>query len=657
MDELIGGDSLSTIQSMVDVIKKARRQKRINIRRELDNFGRKFPPDYFQPRFDLFALFNHFEFDESNYTKLLIYMKKYVDRASIANYYLIRQKKQSLMSLIGKVFEVSAMVASAKQTLVTVKFNFIQFVDKRAKSFIIKRNLQMKKLRLEVYLHMMDWLRQVRDRFRAIRGKIRGHCIDGIFGDYNDLQNLLDEEIQFGREIVGVELLKKKKAFGVSLVKYKETFKQQFLEIKKVISRLFLDRFRYHFKEFLMIDLSMHIPIRTRENLFKFLAGSEFSPSWQSQRTTRAMWDPENFGTVLDAKFMKKQFDNRREIMSLTQKLDFLSKAHPYPDESPSSFASLNMSQSLNESQDLKSSRREVSASMLNESDVSMRDHALIVSKLFVIMNQLMTFDTSIFSNEIMNLFNPLSKQLESGLLKVKNNTEVEVIKKIMPVKQLKIKLSEEYFELLWSFLMRLLLLAKVNAYAIISCSRNKGVLITDSYIVKILNDFFFLLNNVAKRIMVSLEEFLKKLFKHGLNFEELLGLKKIFMYIFRTSQEQLFANLKLSEENFSLSEEELKQLDKIRKRVSPESFYNFLWKIELFTIKNFANGAIANLKTDVENENWGDLNVSFDIVDMLRFILNTNNFVRKMIDDGLAGESKVESENTLLRIQQKQFR
>ena len=58
-----------------------------------------------------------------------------------------------------------------------------------------------------------------------------------------------------------------------------------------------------------------------------------------------------------------------------------------------------------------------------------------------------------------------------------------------------------------------------------------------------------------------------------------------------------------------------------------------------------------------MENENWADLNVSFDIIDMLRFIFNGNSFARKAIQAKRAEEMQVESENTLLKIQDKHFR
>jgi hypothetical protein len=655
--ELVGEASISSFRKK---LKPQKKRKKINIRKIIKDFKGKFPEEYFQDNFDLHSFFKNFKFDATDYHKMVMFLIKYADRSEVSINFLIWEKKQSLMNLMTKIFQVSNLLSQSKNTFYDTRIRFMTFVTQRAEKFIRKRNLQMKRVRLKLYLSLTNWLKKVRDVMKSIKAKLQGHCIDGIFNDYNHLVELLEKKIS-----VNANEMEKKETTQTSIdevmSKFKERFRGEFNELKKTIARLFLDRFRYHFKEFLLIDLSQHIPPKTRQNLFKFLAGSEFSPSWQSQKDTREMWNPENFNNILDNNFMKHQFENQKEVFQLTKDIgSYITTVHPYPDTeltSLTSLRSISFNQSLGESQDFKKSNRKLSASILGETNISLQDHALIVSKLFVILNQLMIFDTGIFSNEIMGLFNPLSKQLRSELFKLKNNTDVEEIKKVVSPKFFKIKLVNDYFNMLWSFQIRLLLLIKINTYGIIACSRNKGVLITEKYITKILGDSFFLLNNVGKRVILVLKEYIEELFKHGVNFDELLGLKKIFINIYNISNKQLFANLAIAEENFNLSGEEVKKLEQFRKKISPGSFFEYLWKIELFCINSFTVNSLKNLSTDVENENWQDLNVSFDIVDMLRFILNSNNFVKKLIANKMGRELIVESENTLLKIEQKQFR
>jgi hypothetical protein len=655
--DLVGEASISAIKRK---LKPKKKRKKINIRKIIKDFKERFPEAYFQNDFDLHSFFKNFEFDATNYHKMIIFLIKYADRSEVSINFLIWEKKRSLMSLMTKIFEVSNLLSQSQNTFYDTRIRFMTFVTQRAEKFIRKRNLQMKRVRLKLFLSLANWLKKVRDSMKTIKFKIQTHCIDGIFNDFNHLQDLLEKKMTS-------DLIQKtettQNSINLSMDKFRERFKEEYNQLKITIANFYLDRFRYHFKEFLLIDLSQHIPFKTRENLFKFLAGSKFSPSWQSQQTIREMWNPKNYSNILDNNFMKKQFDNQKEILRLTSDIgSYITKVHPYPDNELSSLTSMksiSVSLSLCESQDMNNpSKRKLSASLLGESNISLQEHALVVSQLFVILNQLMILDTSTFSNEIMALFNPLSKQLKSELFKIKKNTDIEEIKKVVSPKQFKNKLVNDYFNMLWSFNIRLLLLTKVNLYGLIACSRNKGILITESPIIKkILGDLFFLANNVGKRLILCLKDFVEELFQHGVSFDELLGLKNTFIYIYNVSQKQFFNNLFIAEENFDLSENEKEEFNKMRNKVSADSFYNFLWKIELFCIKTFALNSLKNLGKDVENENWQDLNVSFDIVDMLRFILNNNNFVKKLIQQKQGRMLVVESENTLLKIEQKQFR
>ena len=248
------------------------------------------------------------------------------------------------------------------------------------------------------------------------------------------------------------------------------------------------------------------------------------------------MWNEKNFSTVLDAPFMLNQFKNHQEIVKLSQTLlEYISAEHPYPDKEMTSLTSLktlNLSQSFSESQEkVENKPRKISASILASENVTLKEHALVVSRLFVILNQLMSFDTTIFSNEIMELFKPLTKILNLELKKILTIEQEEIVK-VVAVKDLKVKLTNDFFNLLWSFLVRLLYLVKVNCYAIISCSRNKGILLTDTYISKVLNDLFFLLSNITKLVMINLKNFVEELFAQGINFDELLGLKLSLIHI-----------------------------------------------------------------------------------------------------------------------------
>lgn len=656
---LVGEASISSL----DLARQPpRKRKKINIRKILRDFHDKFPEGYFLPLFDLRVFFGHFPFDQTDYHKMVIFLIKYADKAEVSINFLIFEKKTELMSLISKVFEVSRELSRAQTTLGLTRSRFMGYVDHGAEKFIRKRNLQRKRVRLEMYLKSLEWLASVRRRIHGIMHKIQTHSIEGIFKEYNDLQVDLEKQQKKPPILRSQRVFKTNYSLAACTSQFQKLFQEKFVDIKKTLARFFLDRFRYHFKEFLLIDLSQFIPPKTRQNLFNFLTGSEFSPSWQSQRDTREMWNPARFGTILDAECMTGFLRNHEEVLGLTRSMPpQIAQVHSYPEnlaDSLSSSKSLNFSYSLGESQDHRESQvKRISVGMLEQPDVSMTDHSLIVSKLFVVLNQLMSFDTGVFANEILGLFNPLSKQLRSELLKVKNKTPVEEIKKVFSPKDLKTRLAGDYFKMMWSFLMRLLLLVKVSNYAVTSCSRNKGVLLTDAYVLKVLGDLFHLLNFVARRLMLSLEEFVRDLFKHGLSFEELLGLKGLFISVYNTSHKQFFSNLGFAEEHFNLSEAEDAQLKAIRAKVSSEGFYNLLWKVELFTIKTFALNALTNLSKDVENENWADLNVSFDIIDMLRFIFNGNSFARKAIQAKRAEEMQVESENTLLKIQDKHFR
>ena len=685
VEELMGEASLS--RSLIRSRTQPWKRKKLNLKKVMKDCQSKFPAGYFESNFDLRIFLEAFKFTPNDYHQMMIFLMKYVDKAEISINFLIWEKKDDLMSLIAKIFTVSKTLTMARQTHKEIMLRFHKFVHEQADEFIRRRNGQMKRVRLLIYREKLEWLKNIQTKIKKINENLAEKKVDKLFEQYSQLQELLEDNkkeipppiskqsdkivpknIDYQgkhKEEVLQQQFVRKYSHRCEAMEFKKQFMTKFYTIKDQLARIHLDHFRFHFKEFLVEDIGKLVALEERPNFYKFLAGSEFSPTYNQQYKIRDLWNSKDVATVMDLQFIKSMQEKMTEIYDLTKDLSpYISQVHQYPElenlslysqeKIPSTYL-LNDSTSLSQ---LEKKNLDISYLQRDISEISLKDHGLLISKLFVFLNQLMSFDTGLFSNEIFDLYNRLSSQIRQELLMTFRRTNLETVKEIVSPKDFKLKLVQDYFNIQWEYIMKLLFLIKLNLYGIIACSKNKGVCINESYIMKVLKDHYFLLNNITQRMILGLKNFIKELFQDRISFHELLGLKNIFVNIYTQTSTHMFNNLSISEKTFDLNVSEIEQLRFAQSKVSYQKFLNFLWQIELSVIKSYAVLSLKNMSLDVENENWKDLNVSFDIIDQLNFLLNENLFYKNSSkQEKNIKNLEIKSDNTLLVIDKKYFR
>jgi hypothetical protein len=382
----------------------------------------------------------------------------------------------------------------------------------------------------------------------------------------------------------------------------------------------------------------------------------------------RDIWSPFTVINIFDSNFETSMKETITNIVNLTKDKSFFTKDYVsyFQDNINNSSSvssiefrrekSVNFNFSLNKS-GVEYLRLNLGMLEKENSNLSNQDFAILIGELFTNLTQLMSFETSLFSNEIFDLFNRLISQIKMEFISLFRHADLATLKRFKSSMEFKLYLVDLFFEMLWHFVMRLLLLVKVCLFGMTNYLKNKGVKLDEPYLSKTIFNSYFMLNNICKRTILGLEEFLKELFQEDIYFEEFSGLKKIFLKIYNRSKDDFFENLSFFENSFTLTQREEDEMKKLKGKVSQSTFLNFLWRTELNLIKNLSVTSLRNLSIDIENEDWSDMNVSFDIIDKLNFIVNSNKYCLINEKNEQTLKFEIKAENTKLIIHDQYFR
>ena len=171
-----------------------KRRKRVNVAKLMRDFQKNMPAEVFSEIFNQARFFKSFNFNERTYPHTMILLLEYVDKAVVATTFLIWEKKDCLVQLMTKIMGVSRSLSSAHDCLHQIRSRFDYFVQEKAAGFIGRRNAQMKRMRLEVYLEHLEWLRSMRGKIGKLMVYIARERTDGLFQLYEETRTLFEKK-------------------------------------------------------------------------------------------------------------------------------------------------------------------------------------------------------------------------------------------------------------------------------------------------------------------------------------------------------------------------------------------------------------------------------------------------------------------------------
>ena len=445
---------------------------------------------------------------------------------------------------------------------------------------------------------------------------------------------------------------------------FKIKYQDKLSTIKSKISNLLEFKFRFAFKEFLVLDIGESVPLREKREFFQFLYKTNNNNIWEHQREIRALWQSDLTHLPTNAQFLDRVAQNNAHLIGIINDVSSLMKEglgisfNEQPNNkknSESGSLSYEHTASESQSQNNYDNPPKFGQSTLQAKNLKIKEYVVAITAMFLEVNQITSFQMHTFSNELNELAEKLSDQLKISLMKSFLNAPMEEMSKFTTAPQVRLKLASDYFQIQWNFFLRLFALAKLHLFGLAHVSHSKGVTLTEPYIAKLIHDFYFIISAQMNRLMEGLQQLLAALFSNDLTIQEVLGLKSFFVSLYQTTSAHVYSLSGFGLPESEFGKEELLEIKNAEKKLTHQLFLNKLWQTELSVINCYAASRMRRLQVFVQKEDWKDMNVSFDIVDQLAFILNNNAFMKRHV--GRVKEFPIKSENTLVVINQKNFR